>query len=1150
MKRHTITALAAALCLLCTGIPAGAAFPETALTASAAEEALTYDVFTYEVEGDHIIITKCDDTAESVTIPSKIDGKPVTVIGATSFYGCKLKEVEIPEGVTTIKSGAFWHSKSLTTVKLPSTLTTIEGSAFNDCTLLANIDIPKSVTTIGNAAFADTAWFAAQKEASPYVIANGILLDASAKVEQTLAEIEEEKERAAKAAEEAKIWHRANIITNQIAYFPNMKKQATYVAGGDTAADFELVDAGGKVVFTGTTTPGGFDAASGDTVQTIDFTAFKTEGTYTLRIGEDSSRPFVIGGQDLYSGLLYDGLNYFYQARSGVPIEAQYITSGDKDALARNAGHAPDVATIQNILDFDSDSGTQDVTGGWYDAGDHGKYVVNGGISLWLMQNQYERAALKGTDAAYADGAMPIPENANGNPDLLDEARFEMEWMLKMMVQKGDMEGMAYHKVTDSKWTALGLNPANDMESRWLLPPSTAATLNLSACAAQSYRLWKDLDPVFAGECLAAAKKSYEAAKAHPDVYAPNKEYGGGGAYNDDNVTDEFYWAAAELYVSTGDKAYYDDLKASDWAFVVPVDMNGVGENSFTGVFDWGHVGALGSMTLLLHPEVLTESENTALNDSLKTTADAYLGFEAQEGYGVPFTANEDGYPWGSNSFIADNAVILGYAYDATQDAAYLDGMLGAFDYILGRNPLDFSYVTGYGVHSAQYPHHRWWAISLKDGYPKAPCGVLVGGPNSGRQDPVVQKAKWDTHLAPQLSYLDDIEAYSVNEVTINWNTPLTWVTSFLLEQNGGILVSEPSHGVQIPEPEKPAYDDPDYVQPVEIELPEGITAIGEQIFGRRGEVVTKVTVPEGVTSIGKDAFTRCKLLSDISLPSTLSMVGDNAFAGTPWLAAKLEESPLLIMNGLVIDGKNCEGDVVIPDGVTAILGSAFSVNDKITSVTIPESVTSIGDNAFYECKSLTDAKLPENLKTIGKNAFNGAGLTSLTIPKNVESVGELAFANTPNLTEATVKGASTIIGKEALGWTSTFTLTGQYAYVFVDLPVDGFVLNCLEGSQAAAYAGASSVQTNYIGGAKLADNAGDLTGDGMVNASDASQLLIACAEIGAGNPDILTSAQSAAADVDVNGEINAGDATVILQYAAYTGAGGTDSFIDYLKSK
>jgi hypothetical protein len=152
------------------------------------------------------------------------------------------------------------------------------------------------VTAIGNSALSDTAWFAAQKEKSPYVIANGILLDASAKVEQVLAEIEAEKERAAKEAEEAKIWHRAPIITNQIAYFPDMKKQATYVTEAEGAAAFELVDASGEVVFTGTTTPVGFDAASGDTVQTINFTDFKTAGTYTLRIGEDSSRPFVIGG--------------------------------------------------------------------------------------------------------------------------------------------------------------------------------------------------------------------------------------------------------------------------------------------------------------------------------------------------------------------------------------------------------------------------------------------------------------------------------------------------------------------------------------------------------------------------------------------------------------------------------------------------------------------------------------------------------------------------------------------------------------------------------------------------------------------------------------------------------------------------------------
>ena len=504
MKKHSFIALTAALCMLCTGLPLGSIASHGATVAAAAEEEKpTYGVLTYTTEDGCVIISGCEAGVESVEIPSEIDGMPVTRIGPTAFYESSLKSVVIPEGVTTIKSGAFWHCKSLAEVKLPSTLTTIEGFAFNDCQSLETIEFPKSVTYIGNSAFGDTPWIAAQKEKDPQVVVNGILIDASEAVNIRLAEIEEEKRKAEEEAELAKIWKRAHIITNQIGYFKTGAKKATLLSDAEKAVKFELLDKDGKSVFSGNSTPMGFDEESGDKVHVLDFTEFTTEGTYTLKAGDAVSREFKIGIIDEYSGLTYDALNFFYQQRASVDIEEQYITSGDAKALARDAGQASDIADIYRVWGYEASSGKQDVTGGWYDAGDHGKYVVNAGVSLWLMQNQYERASVNGTADVYADGTMNMPENSNGYPDLLDEARYEMEWMLKMIVQEGDCKGMVYHKVHGIKWTALGTAPSTDKQRRIILPPTTAATLNLAACAAQSYRLWKDLDAEFAEEeCL------------------------------------------------------------------------------------------------------------------------------------------------------------------------------------------------------------------------------------------------------------------------------------------------------------------------------------------------------------------------------------------------------------------------------------------------------------------------------------------------------------------------------------------------------------------------------------------------------------------------------------------------------------------------
>lgn len=596
-------------------------------------------------------------------------------------------------------------------------------------------------------------------------------------------------------------WNRAGILTNQVNYFPQLEKKATLLSDQTSSVSFSLLDESGKTVFTGDSSVLGEDADSGDSVHVLDFSKFQEPGTYTLEADGQKSRSFSIGGTAYYSGMLYDALNYFYQNRSGIAIESQFITSGDSTSLARAAGHSNDTARITTDWDdLNSNGGTQNVTGGWYDAGDHGKYVVNGGISLWMMQNQYEHAKQKGDTSAYEDGTMSIPENNNGYPDLLDEARWEMEWMLKMIVQDGEYADMAYHKVHDIKWTALGMTPADDTLERILKPPTTCATLNLAACAAQASRLWRDLDSDFSKQCLDAAEAAYAAAKKHPDLYAPIDQSIGGGPYGDDDATDEFYWAAAELYLTTGDSSYQKDMKASDWYLDVPTTLKGGESVDTVASFDWGHTAALGSISLSLYPDQLGKDAEK-LSDAFSEAADTYLQLEDEQGYGQPYAAStisssdsDNGYVWGSNSFVIDNAIILAYAYDLTDNTDYLNGAATAMDYLLGRNPVDYSYVTGYGTHAVQYPHHRFWAHQLSESFPMAPSGVLVGGPNSGMEDPWVQGSGWKKgEIPPAKCYLDHIEAWSVNECTINWNEPLAWMTAFLCDATDGIMVGSVS---------------------------------------------------------------------------------------------------------------------------------------------------------------------------------------------------------------------------------------------------------------------------------------------------------------------------------------------------------------------
>lgn len=608
-------------------------------------------------------------------------------------------------------------------------------------------------------------------------------------------------------------WERADILTNQVGYFTKRAKRATLLSDSSKPVAFEVKDESGKTVFKGESAPFGKDKDSDDEVHVIDFTDLDKEGAFHIEAEDGSeSREFTIGGSSVYSDLLYDSLNYFYQNRSGIEIESDFISSGDADSLSRAAGHPKDMAEIEQTWGYSGSSGSIDVTGGWYDAGDHGKYVVNGGFSLWLMQNQYETALKYGFEDAYADGTMLIPENNNDIPDLLDETRWEMEWMLKMIVDKGEYKDMAYHKAHDEKWTALGIAPADDDMKRIVKPPTTAATLNLAACAAQAARLWKDIDSDFADECLEAAENAFAAAKKHPDMYAPLDESVGGGAYGDTDVDDEFCWAAIELFITTGNEDYYDEITENEFFLGVPVSLGGGESVDTVGSFDWGNTSALATLSAALNPEKFDKEDVDIVKEAIVSASDHYLSLEENQGYGVPYgqstlsyNDSDEGYIWGSNSFVTDNSIVMAYAYLLTDDESYLDGAIGGMDYILGRNAMDYSYVTGYGSHAIEHPHHRFWANQIDDTFPCAPDGVMCGGPNSGMQDPWVQGSGWKKGtIPPQKCYLDNIEAWSVNECTINWNASLAWLAAFTAQEasDSGIEISHHSNG------KRPSNDD------------------------------------------------------------------------------------------------------------------------------------------------------------------------------------------------------------------------------------------------------------------------------------------------------------------------------------------------------
>jgi endoglucanase len=558
------------------------------------------------------------------------------------------------------------------------------------------------------------------------------------------------------------------ISVNQDGYFVNGEKLALLNYVGENPTPWSLQDASGSVVMEGMTTIKGDDTTSGHFLHTIDFSDFTTAGMgYKLVSADLESASFDIR-DDLYSQLRYDALAYFYQNRSGIEIESQYVG----EEWSRGAGHVSDEdVTCFKGTDLDGVTWpgcdySLDVSGGWYDAGDFGKYVVNGGISVWTLMDLYERFP-----EAYPDGSLKIPESNNGVSDILDEARWEMEFLLSMQVPEGEEQaGMAHHKMHDLDWAPLPMIPPlrvdNDKENqyvgagRYLYAPSTAATLNLAATGAQCARIWEDIDPEFAERCLVAAERAWEAALANPAIYAGNNPGDGGGNYDDDNVSDEFYWAAAELYITTADDMYLPYAK--DLRPLLAQQQ-----------FEWGDTAPLGAISLAVNNVAIPETDSNAL---ILANANYLLSTQNADGYKVLIAGP---YPWGSNGLLLNNMMQVSIAYDLTGDQKYLTALQYGMDYLLGRNAMNRSFITGYGEYPPLHPHHRFWAYDLANGYPPAPAGAVVGGPNYNPTDEFAI-AEGVLDEPPASRYADVIGSASTNEVAINWNAPLVWVSTYL----------------------------------------------------------------------------------------------------------------------------------------------------------------------------------------------------------------------------------------------------------------------------------------------------------------------------------------------------------------------------------
>jgi endoglucanase len=551
----------------------------------------------------------------------------------------------------------------------------------------------------------------------------------------------------------------SKIRLNQIGFYPGAPKIAVIAETGLTEFAIKSADSG-EVFLKSQLGKIHKSPFSEKQTRIADFSQLTRPGRYILTVpGLGDSYVFEIK-KEVFSDLTKALIKSFYFQRMSTDLPSAYAGK-----WSRKGGHFDKEVLIHpSAASATRPAGTViSCPRGWYDAGDYNKYIVNSGITMGTLLSAYEDFP------GYFDKLkISIPESGNKAPDLLNEIVWNLRWMLTM---QDPADGGVYNKVTNADFDGFVM-PSECSNPRYVVPKGTAATLDFAAVMAQSARVFAGFNKVYPGlsdSCVRSAMKAWDWAMKNPKVsYDQNKmnrEFKpviNTGGYGDPDFSDEFIWAASELYISTGNEGYYNAVK------IIP--------DTLMPLPSWNNVRLLGYYTLARFEKKLenaSKKDFSLIKDRILKSADKMAEGVKDMAYQTVMGKSAQDFVWGSNSVAANEGILMIQAFKLSKDKKYLNLALSNLDYVLGRNATGYSFITQFGHKSPMFPHHR---LSEADGIADPIPGLIVGGPNPGQQD----GCKTYPSRIPDESYTDTVCSYASNEIAINWNAPAVYLAGAL----------------------------------------------------------------------------------------------------------------------------------------------------------------------------------------------------------------------------------------------------------------------------------------------------------------------------------------------------------------------------------